>query len=264
MNEAELVFTDVLQCDRVSLYSARGVILNRRQLSKISSVFKRRLNGEPLQYILGKTEFMGFEFKVNRSVLIPRPETEIMVEECIGIIRNISAKGKASVLDIGTGSGCIAVSLAKLCPKTLSIDAVDISGGALSVAADNAHRNGVAGRINFIKSDLFKELNPRKKYDLIVSNPPYVERGMIGRLEKEIHFEPRLALDGGDSGLDFYKAIISDAPSFMKENGFIVFEAGLGQAERIKNIFYKNDKFEIIGKVKDYNDIERVIIAKYG
>ena len=259
MNEAELLFTDILKCGRPSLYLDKGISLNKAQSSFISDALNRRIQGEPIQYILGKAEFMGLEFKVTPDVLIPRPETEILVEKAIEIVYS-SGFMVCSILDVGTGSGCIAVSLAKFI-KDAKVTAVDISGPALQIAEQNAISNNV--RVNFLESDLFSSCELRAmSYELIVSNPPYIPTQGIGALQPEIKYEPRLALDGGRDGLDFYRRIINNAHIYLKENGLLIMEIGFNQKEAVKNIFKVCGYFEIIDEVKDYNNINRIIIAK--
>jgi len=263
MTEAELLFSELLNCDRTALYQARNFPLNKNKLSAASSVLKRRISSIPIQYILGKTEFMGLEFKLTPEVLIPRPETEIVVETAIKYLSALREERPAlNILELGSGSGCIAVSLAKFLVD-VEIDAVDISGKALKVARFNAQHNGVAQRIRFIKSDLFLSCALKEKdYDLIISNPPYVASGEIDNLAPEIKYEPRIALDGGREGLDFYRRIISQAPDYLKEAGILIMELGFNQAASIKNIFKNSGYFKIMGFVKDYNNIDRVVVAK--
>jgi release factor glutamine methyltransferase len=261
MNETELLFTHILNCNRLSLYLDQEVHLSQDKATFISSVLKRRISGEPLQYILGETEFFGLEFKVNPDVFIPRPETEILVETVIDIVK-VSKCQSVKVLDLGTGSGCIAVSLARFLPN-IRITATDISDKAIKLAKSNARLNNVADKITFIHSDLFSDLGFRiSDFDVIVSNPPYIPTAEIVHLQSEIRHEPIIALDGGSDGLDFYRRIISNSPYYLKEEGFLIMEMGFNQAEDIKNIFKDLGNFEIIEMVKDYNNIDRVIVAK--
>lgn len=258
MNESELLFTELLNCDRASLYLNRDSILNKEKLFSVSSALKRRIKGEPIQYIIGKTEFMGLEFKVTLDVLIPRPETEILVEAAIKITRLIGEKVR--ILDLGTGSGCIAVSLAKLLPKA-KVTATDISPEALKVALENARANNVD--IDFFQGDLFGTCNLTPiTYDLIISNPPYIRSSEIKKLQPEVRYEPPIALDGGKEGLDFYKRIINDAPRYLKKKGFLILEIGFDQKDDLKKNLQNSGYFEIIEVIKDYNNLDRVIIAQ--
>jgi len=259
MNEAELVLTHVLHCDRLSLYLDKDRELGKDKSALVSSILKRRQTCEPLQYILGSTEFMGLKFMVDKRSLIPRPETEILVEKAIKIAAKAarSAGKQPEILDIGTGSGCIAISLAKNI-KDCRITAVDISPEALELAEQNADLH--QAQIEFIQSDLFSSLEGRS-FDLIISNPPYIPTPELKGLAREISFEPVLALDGGRDGLDFYRRMISQAHRYLNEGGFLLMEIGFGQAGRIENMLKKSGKFEIIEKVKDYNSLERVMVS---
>lgn len=261
MNESELLFTELLDCDRLSLYLNKGVRLNKEKSSAISCALKRRIFAEPLQYILGRAEFMGLEFKLTPDVFIPRPETEILVEKTIAIIKLLNCQ-IVKLLDIGTGSGCIAVSLAKLVSNLeVNITATDISQPALNIAEENAKLNNV--NIKLIQSDLFNTYGLKLiTYDLIVSNPPYIPALEIKNLQPELKYEPRIALDGGKDGLDFYRKIIAGAGDYLREGGFLIMEMGFNQKEKIEDIFQKAKNFKILEIVKDYNNIDRVIVAK--
>lgn len=259
MNETELLFTEILKCSRTSLYLNRDTPLENEIASLIATVLKRRVSSEPIQYILGKTEFMGLGFKLTPDVFIPRPETEILVETTLNMVKLLNCQ-TAKLLDIGTGSGCIAVSLAKSLPNA-NLTATDISHRAIEVAKENAKLNKVS--ITFIQSDLFTEDGIRTTdYDMIISNPPYIPSAEIGRLQPELKYEPRIALDGGKDGLEIYRRIINDAPSHLKDGGLLMMEMGFGQKDAIENIFQKSGNFKIIEVVKDYNDIERIIITR--
>ena len=264
MNEAEILFTEILNCDRASLYLERDLPFNKDKASLISAVLKRRIRGEPLAYILGKREFMGLEFKVTKAVLIPRQETEILVETVLKIVHSSEfIVHSLNILDLGTGSGCIAVSLAKHLPQC-QIDALDISAGALAVARENAKLNQV--KVNFIQSDLFHNAKlGSAAYDIIVSNPPYVASQDLKQLQVEISYEPPGALDAGKDGLDFYKRIINESPKYLKPEGLLILEIGFRQGSSIEKIFQNAGVFKIIEVIPDYNNIERVIVAKkYG
>ena len=257
MNEAELVLTHLLNCDRLSLYLNKDTDLGEDKSLLISSILKRRIKGEPVQYILGATEFMGLEFKVDRRVLIPRPETEILVEAAIEMIKAGGIRSP-DILDLGTGSGCIAISLANHIPDS-KITAIDISLEALEVAARNAYLN--QAQIEFIQSDLFAALGSQR-FDLIISNPPYVSTQELNTLAKEISFEPILALEAGFDGFDFYRRIISQAAGWLKEGGLLAFEVGQNQASRVRDMLRAQEKFDDVSTIKDYNNIQRVLIAK--
>jgi len=260
MNEAELVLTHVLNCNRLSLYLNKDINLDRDKSEKLSLILKRRILGEPVQYILGETEFMGLKFKVDKRVLIPRPETEILVEASI---RQLTQMGIASpkILDLCTGSGCIAVSIAKNINRS-DIWASDISASALRLAKENAVLNNV--EIKFIQGDLFEARGfKNQKFDLIISNPPYVSTEEFNSLAKEIFFEPELALKAGIDGLDFYRRIISQAAVYLNDNGWLILEVGANQAYFVKQLLEK-EGFEQVALIKDYNNIERITMAKKG
>lgn len=261
MNEAELLFSRVLDCDRISLYLDKKRKLNKPQSRFIASVLERRIKGEPLQYILGETEFMGLKFKLDPGALIPRPETEILVEKIIQAANSQNRNAaNMKILDLGTGSGCIAVSLAKFLPEA-KIFASDLSPKALAVAKQNASLNKV--KVEFLLSDLFD--NPKMRlepFDLIASNPPYVEKGQINKLQPELRFEPLISLNGGKDGLNFYRRIIKQAAGRLKKKGLLIFEIGFNQRSRVENIFQKSKNFKIIEVIRDYNKIDRIITAK--
>jgi len=215
----------------------------------------------PLQYIIGKASFLGLEFKVTEDVLIPRPETEVLVYTVIDIVHASRFTLNASrILDLGTGSGCIAISLTKNLADC-KIIASDISDKALDVARENAALNGVSGRIEFIKSDLFDDI--KGKFDIIASNPPYISRPEFTELQKEVLMEPRVALDGGDDGLSFYRKIAVKAPEHLKKGGYLVMEIGFGQAPLIKEIIRGIEGFEVLAVKEDQYEVDRIIVARW-
>lgn len=263
MNEVELLFTEILHCNKADLYLNRGLPIDQAKSRQISSALERRIKGEPIQYILRKTEFMGLDFVVDRNVLIPRPETEILVETVLDLGRRLWAVGdRPRILDMGTGSGCIAVSLAKLL-NNVKVTAIDISEKALRIAKENARLNNV--EIEFMQGDLFDAYGLQPiSYDLIVSNPPYIPGKDIDNLQPQIQYEPRIALNGGEDGLDFYRQIIKESAGFMRKGGFLIMEMGFEQCAKIREIFKLQGGFDIINIVRDYNNIERVAVARYG
>jgi len=213
-------------------------------------ILSRREKREPMQYILGSTGFMGLEFHVRPGVLIPRPDTEILCEEAL---KRIGAG--ARVLDIGTGSGALAISIAKLA-KDAKVTAVDISDSALSVAKGNAEKNGAD--VRFVKSDCFAALNG-ERFDLIVSNPPYIDSEDMAQLMPEVLQEPELALFGGEDGLDFYRRICREAGAYLEMGGCLLFEIGYKQKDDVSALLAKD-----IGEpfaLKDYGDNWRVVGA---
>jgi len=254
MTERELIFTSVLNLDRTQLYLG-DYRINNRHAGRLADIFLQRARGRPLQYILGKADFFGLEFEVNGSVFIPRFETEILVETAIELARQNSL---FKILDVGTGSGCIAISIAKNIQQAV-IDALDISLSALTVARKNASNHNVDGRVRFLNGDLFP---PGGSYGLIVSNPPYIRRGDLCSLPQKVKQEPLIALDGGDDGLDFYRRIAKGVNFHLEEGGFLLMEMGCGQAEEVRDILKELRLFDRIELIKDYSNIERVIVAR--
>ena len=220
---------------------------------------KRLILGEPLQYITGIQEFMKLNFLVTKDVLIPRPDTEILVEEVIRKAENIP---NPVILDLCTGSGAIAVSLAKYI-KNVYICAVDISSKALEIAKYNAELNGVKNNIEFIESNLFDKIKERK-FDIIVSNPPYIETETIKTLSKEVQSEPKIALDGGKDGLDFYRKIADSGSKYLNRQGYICLEIGYNQRIAVRQILENKKRYVNINCIKDLCGNDRVITAQIG
>lgn len=262
MTEKELILTAILNCRRIDLYTA-GLHLTKSQDDRLEEILLRRQAGEALQYILGYEEFMGLRFAVDGRVFIPRPETELLVETVLEKIRFLKFSSPR-ILDIGTGSGNIAVSLAKNIPDC-HITAVDISPYALASAIANARLNCAEKKIRFVRSDLFSSLRtgPQgQRFDMIISNPPYIPAAEIKNLPRDVQHEPRPALDGGADGMDFYRRIVAQASLFLKSEGFLFFEIGDGQKNGLEKIFSENHYFEIVSCIKDYRLIERIIVAR--
>ncbi len=220
---------------------------------------KRLILGEPLQYITGIQEFMKLNFLVTKDVLIPRPDTEILVEEVIRKAENIS---NPVILDLCTGSGAIAVSLAKYI-KNVHICAIDISSKALEIAKKNAELNGVKNNIEFIESNLFDKIKERK-FDIIVSNPPYIETETIKTLSKDVQSEPKIALDGGKDGLDFYRKIADSGSKYLNRQGYICLEIGYNQRIAVRQILENKKRYVNINCIKDLCGNDRVITAQIG
>ena len=214
------------------------------------------IKGKPLQYITNKQEFMGLNFYVDENVLIPQPDTEILVEKAIEIAETTQ---KNKILDMCTGSGCIAISLAKNI-KNAQIIATDISNNALNVANKNAINHNVENKIKFINSDMFN--NIEEKFDIIVSNPPYIETETINKLEIEVQNEPHLALDGGIDGLKFYKIIANNAFKYLNENGYLLLEIGYNQQKSVMQLLQDTGKYKNIETIKDLGGNYRVVIAR--
>ena len=255
--KSRLIMQFVLNKPREYLVVYDKEELTLRQEVNYFKAIKKLCNGIPIQHITNRQEFMKMTFFVDENVLIPRPDTEILVEEVIKIAKKINAK---KILDLCTGSGAIAISLAKYINRS-NITAVDISKKALNVAKLNAKNNEVEDRITFVESDLFKNLK-KEKYDIIVSNPPYIKKEVLKKLDKEVQKEPKLALDGGYDGLDFYRKIIKNAEEYLKFNGYLCFEIGYDQKEDVENLLKEQEKYINITCKKDLCDNDRVVIAK--
>lgn len=225
------------------------IMVSPKYIDEVNKVIEQRISGRPLWYCIGDTDFYGYKINVDERVLIPRPETEILVEKALKYI-----KKDTKVLDLCTGSGAIAIAINK--ESDAVVTAVDISEDALSLACENAKLNDA--NVNFVKSDMFENLSGQK-FDVIVSNPPYIKRQDIGCLQKEVKdFEPTLALDGGEDGFDFYRIISKKAKDYLNENGVLLLECGIGQAQEIKEMLTGFSQIEII---KDYENIERIVKA---
>ena len=233
--------------------------LTLRQNVDYFKLIKKLIEGVPLQHITHQQEFMKLMFYVDENVLIPRPDTEILVEEVIELAKSINAK---KILDLCTGSGAIAVSLAKYIEGS-QITATDISRKALSIAKLNATNNNVEDKITFVSSDLFQNIS-EEKYDIIVSNPPYIKRKVIKTLDKEVKREPIIALDGGNDGLDFYKKIIGNAYQHLKYKGYLCLEIGYDQKDEVIDLINKEEKYIDTYSKKDLFDNDRIVITKLG
>ena len=258
-NKARMLLQATMKKTReyLMIYDTKEVTPEERD--KYIKNVKRLIMGEPLQYITGRQEFMKLNYLVTKDVLIPRPDTEILVEEVIKIAENIS---NPVILDLCTGSGAIAVSLAKYV-KNVHIYAVDISPKALEMAKKNAELNGVKNNIDFIESNLFDKIKD-KKFDIIVSNPPYIETETIKTLSKEVQKEPKIALDGGKDGLDFYRKIADNSYKFLNRQGYVCLEIGYNQKLSVKKILENKKRYVNLRCIKDLCKNDRVIIAQIG
>ncbi len=254
ISDVDWIIATVLNKNRAEIKLVRSV--SKKEERDILRATDRRAKGEPLSSIFGFVDFYGLRFDVNKKVLSPRMETEILVEETL---RKAVEFKNPVICDLCTGSGAIAVTLAK--NIVAKVYAIDISKPALQVAENNAKKHDV--KVEFIESDLFSKLKKNKRFDIIVSNPPYIESFEIEKLSVEVKkYDPRLALDGGQDGLDFYRRIIKDAPAHLEKNGFLILELGKGQVKSVRSLL-KEAGFIDTHVVKDYNNIERVIYGKY-
>ena len=259
---AELLLARSLNLSTEGLYAHLHDQVKEREQRELEKLIQRKISGEPLQYILGHQEFWSIDFKVDRRVLIPRPETEFLVEQSLSILSGTSFKRILSVLEIGTGSGAIAIALAKEM-KNIFLVATDISKDALEIAMENAKSEGVQSQIEFVNGDLFGPFRPsreRKFFDLILSNPPYIIRTEIGSLAKEVRdYEPIVALDGGEDGLEFYRRLISQAPFYLREGGWLLLEIGQGQRLLVFELIEGGGNFLKPDCIPDLSGIERVV-----
>lgn len=258
--QAELLLAHVLKLPRMKLYLNFERALTEPEMDAFRELVKRRSQREPLQHIVGSTSFCGLEIAVNRSVLVPRPETEILAEAGWIFLSTLNPQPSTS-MDFGTGSGCIAIALAVKC-SIAKIIALDISAEALEIAKQNAARNGVAGRTEFVQGYGFDNLPPGIQFDLIISNPPYIPSAEIETLEPEVRdYDPRAALDGGADGLDFYRMFAAEAQACLRPDGRIMLEFGDGQADAIRQIFERQN-WIVEGIREDYTQRQRILIAR--
>jgi release factor glutamine methyltransferase len=279
--QTELLLAHLLKMPRMKLYLNFERALTSVETDALRELVKRRGQREPLQHITGSTSFCGFEIAVNRNVLVPRPETELLAEFGWQFLSTFNPQ-PPTALDFGTGSGCIAIALAAKCPAA-KIIATDISADALALAKENAVRNGVAERIEFLRGDGFEALTensgersrePKEnakggspgvsphQFDLIIGNPPYIPSAEIATLQPEVRdYDPHGALDGGVDGLDFYRNISMEAKLSLKPGGKIMLEFGDGQANAIKRIF-ESEKWIVEAMKEDYSQRARILIAR--
>lgn len=258
--KAKMVLAYILNKEKEYLLIHDEEFVSKELCDNFIEKIQRLKKNEPIQYILNNQEFMGIQFFVNENVLIPQPDTENLVEEVLNIIIK-NDKKEYRVLDLCTGSGAIAVSLAKyLSNEKIEVYASDISEEAIAIANKNAINNGV--NIKFIKSDLFESIDENLKFDIIVSNPPYIETQIIDKLSEEVRKEPLLALDGGEDGLKFYKKIIKDAKKYLNKDGILAFEIGYNQKASVEELLKENSYRNIYSK-KDLAGNDRIVIGQY-
>jgi release factor glutamine methyltransferase len=261
--DAEVLLSHSIRKDRVWLITHRDDVLEDKDQRDFDEAIRRRTKREPLQHLIGNQEFWGLEFIVSSDVLIPRPETEFIIEAALAFAQD--RKRQVRIIDLCTGSACIAVSLAKELSAS-HIIATDASMRALAVARENARNHGVADRIRFLEGDLFgplEELNIRGQVDIIVSNPPYVKAGDLPTLQPEVRdYEPEMALIAGPEGTEIAAIIIKIASGYLKKNGALIMEMGLGQAEALIRMVDATGEYGKPGILKDLAGIERVMVAR--
>ncbi|MBM3839795.1 MAG: peptide chain release factor N(5)-glutamine methyltransferase [Verrucomicrobia bacterium] len=260
--QIELLLAHALKIPRLNLYLNFARPLSETEIDAVRQMVKRRGHREPLQHITGSTSFCGLELKVTPAVLVPRPETELLAERAWKFLNERAGQsGPVTALDFGTGSGCLAVALAVNAPA-VRFRAVDVSEAALEVARENAAAHHLSDRIQFGCGNGFDALPGGARFDLIVSNPPYIPSREIETLQPEVRdFDPRLALDGGEDGLGFYRALASKAKSFLRPEGKLMLEFGDGQEERIRTLF-EDHTWTIESVECDHSGRPRIIVAR--
>lgn len=257
--DAEVILASLLRKDRAELYSHPEMVLSESELVDFRQQIKRRKIREPVAYIVGRKEFWSLTFEVNRHVLVPRPETEILVEEVLRVCRK-EGRENPSILEIGTGCGAISVALVSELKKA-QIVATDFSQEAIAVALRNALINSMEKQISFLSGNLFQTVSGR--FDFIVSNPPYISKEEYDRLPLEVRgFEPESALLAGTEGTEIHREIIQGGASFLKARGWLLMEIGAGRKDRIENMLKESHLYDNIAFREDYAGIDRVAIAR--
>lgn len=256
-DQANLLLMHVLNRDRTFLLAHPDEKLSAKQFDQYRAVVARRAQGSPLQYLTGHQEFFKLDFEVSPAVLIPRPETELIVELGLELLKKEATPFFA---DMGTGSGAIVVSLLQELPGARAV-AFDVSPSALAVAKQNAERHGVMDRLQLVESDLFSAFDSGRPFDLIVSNPPYVPANDLTGLQREVRYEPQKALDGGPDGLTVIRRLLEEAPDFLLAHGHLVFEIGFDQHEAITNLIDRA-VWKLIEVRKDLQGIPRTVVLQ--
>lgn len=254
---AKILIQHVLKIDKNKIIIEKEKKVEKIKEEEYKKYIKEIIQGKPVQYIINNQEFMKLNFFVNENVLIPQPDTEILVEKVLEIVKeNMENK----ILDICTGSGAIGISLAYYLNKA-KLTLADISSIALEISKINAKRNNVEEKIKFIKSDMFEKIE--EKYNIIVSNPPYIKTNIIPTLDKQVQNEPYIALDGGKDGLKFYRILINEAPKYLEKDGILIFEIGYDQKKDIEDLVKENKNYKSMQVIKDLSQNDRVVILKY-
>lgn len=258
----ELLLSHALNCQRIQLYANFDKPLTQDELRAFRTLYERRLNREPVQYIIGTASFMGLQFSVDPRVLIPRPETETLVEQVMLVCNSLPEGTPVSILELGTGSGNIAISLAKFV-KNVHVTAIDVSDAALEVAQKNAQRHGVLERISFHQMDVFEPVDQLllRRFTLLAANPPYVSRDEWEALQPEVRqFEPRVATSDGNDGLEYFRRIIELAPYALSDAGTVLLEVGYGQSEQVLALMTEEGFFDCSIQ-EDLQGMPRVVIG---
>lgn len=262
--DAEVILSDLLQVERIKLHIYPDMEISREICQKFWCAVEKRLKNMPVQYIVNRQEFMGLELWVEEGVLIPRGDTEILVEKVLELYRQYYSSKSINVLDIGVGSGAITISVAKYIEQA-NLYGIDVSPKALAVAIKNAEKHHVENQITFFQGSLLEPLEGKSLengLDFILSNPPYIPRKTIETLSKEVKdYEPSLALDGGEDGLYFYREIVKRASVFLKKGGWLVFEIGYDQGKALQEMM-KKEGFTDIEVTKDLAGLDRVVVGR--
>ncbi len=256
MLDSEILLSKTLRKSREEILVNLDQEINEKNILKFEKFIERRSKKEPIAYILQEKEFWSKQFNINKNILIPRPETELLVDKVLKIFK----EKKISILDVGTGSGCILLSLLSELKNSIGVG-IDVSKEAIFVAKINRNRFNLENRAKFFKKSIMSVIN--KKFDLVVSNPPYIERNDIKNLSEDVkRYEPRLALDGGNDGLDLIKKVIYKSRKVLKINGTLALEIGNEQIKKVSKILFDNN-FRIVHLVNDYKDNVRCVIANH-
>lgn len=265
--DAQILLSHLLDVDKIYLYTHNNDPVEKDTVEEFLKLIDLRKSRYPLQYLIGKQEFMGLDFYVKPGVLVPRPDTEVLVEKIIDLVEEgyFEDKEQITIADIGTGSGAITLSLAHFI-KNAFLYSVDISEDALEVAKENCKTHSLEGRVRFLKGSMLEPLIEEGligEIDLLVSNPPYIPTGVIEGLQREVStFEPKLALDGGEDGLDFYRELVDRSSKVMASKSIIAFEIGYDQGESVKNLLLAKGEFKNIEIITDLSGNDRVVIGE--
>ncbi|MGH7223665.1 MAG: peptide chain release factor N(5)-glutamine methyltransferase [Gemmataceae bacterium] len=258
--DSEVLLAHALGCKRIDLYARHGEEAPEQGRQRFRDLVRQRVEGCPVAYLVGRKEFFSLEFTVTRAVLIPRPDSECVVDECLRLAKALATP---TILDIGTGSGCLAIAVAKH-HKTAQVTAVDFSPEALAVASENARKHGVAERIRFLQGDLFAPLPAAERFDFILSNPPYIPHDDIAKLVPGVRdYEPHTALDGGTDGFAVFDRLIAETPAHLKPEGYLLIEIGSPQEGPARERIGRHEGYELAKTIHDGSGHPRVLMARW-
>lgn len=257
--ETQVLMAHALQCTRIELFTNQNKVASQEGRDRLRDLIRRRAEGCPVAYLVGYKEFFSLEFEVSPAVLIPRPDSEWIVYECLRLAKTMTSP---TMLDIGTGSGCLAITIAQQ-HKTAQVTAIDVSSEALEIAKRNAEKHQVSDRITFLEGELFSPLESGQQFDFVISNPPYIPSDVVLTLQKEVRdYEPKLALDGGENGFAVIDRILEQSDTVLRPGGYLILEIGADQEmqarERIENL----TGYELAKTIHDANGIGRVLQAR--